>query len=162
MAEFFDKDALNSVQEDIFSKPADEFGNDASIEALWAMKAYKHAEIYFNLLCSIDVQHLKLTPHDDKIYEEFRKVFPDIEVGLLTEAALKNAEAKEIWRPFCNNFQHIEDFNFATLLRLNPELDYSEENSILVPRIQFYAIEIARNREGKNTLLRQPNKHKTT
>ena len=44
----------------------------------------------------------------------------------------------------------VEDFNFATLLRLDCTGDYSEANTILVTRAQFVAIEIARNREGLN------------
>ena len=59
------------------------------------------------------------------------------------------------WRPFCDSFKHVEDFSFATLLRLDSTLDYSEENSIIVTKIQFYAIELARNKEGANDTIRQ-------
>lgn len=38
-------------------------------------------------------------------------------------------------------------------MRLNSHSDYSEDNTIVVPRAQFLAIEIARNREGLNTNL---------
>lgn len=85
------------------------------------------------------------------------------------------------WRPFCNKFEGtVEDFNYGTLLRLDCEKDYTEENTIFgeititvlnitmlyfvalklnhfsiictaATRIQFFAIEIARNREGYNT-----------
>ena len=37
-------------------------------------------------------------------------------------------------------------FSFATLLRLDAEKDYSEENSIISTKIQFWAVELARNR----------------
>ena len=30
-------------------RPADEFGNDSRVEALWAMKAMEQAEVYFNV-----------------------------------------------------------------------------------------------------------------
>lgn len=84
-----------------------------------------------------------------------------------------------MWRSFCNQFEGlVEDFNYGTLLRLDCEGDYTEENSIFgtcaspqvcfervkleklmsatrflfsVTRIQFLAIEIARNREGYNS-----------
>ena len=37
----------------------------------------------------------------------------------------------QTWRPFCNKFEDvIEDFNYGTLLRLNCEQDYTEENTI--------------------------------
>lgn len=35
-------------------------------------------------------------------------------------------------------------------MRADTKGDYSEQNTMLVPRVQFYAIEIARNREGLN------------
>ncbi|KAG7231967.1 hypothetical protein INR49_010050 [Caranx melampygus] len=44
----------------------------------------------------------------------------------------------------------VEDFNYGTLLRLDCEKDYTEENTIFATRVQFFAIEIARNREGFN------------
>lgn len=50
----------------------------------------------------------------------------------------------------------VADFNFATMMRLNARLGYSEENSIVVPRAQFVAIEIARNRLGFNDNLPPP------
>ncbi|XP_059478546.1 protein PBDC1 [Neocloeon triangulifer] len=147
----------------LLSRPADEFGNDPSIETMWAIKAFEHAEVYFNLLCSVDTKHLRLTPFDDEIYKMFREEFPDLKVNHLTEDVLKNNNAKEIWRNFCAKFQWFEDFSYGTLLRLDCSDDYSEENSILVTRIQFLAIELARNREGNNTCIRskfKPHQHK--
>lgn len=35
--------------QDVLGRPADEFGNDETVETLWAMRAYEHAEIYFNV-----------------------------------------------------------------------------------------------------------------
>ncbi|NXK69704.1 PBDC1 protein, partial [Sylvietta virens] len=59
--------------------------------------------------------------------------------------------APQKWRPFCLRFEGVvEDFNFGTLLRLDSRREYSEENTIFATRIQFFAIEIARNREGCN------------
>ncbi|VDO93063.1 unnamed protein product [Schistosoma margrebowiei] len=55
------------------------------------------------------------------------------------------------WRPFCNEFEKkVEDFNFGTLLRLDASKGYCPENTCIVPRIQFLALEIARNRLGIN------------
>lgn len=37
----------------------------------------------------------------------------------------------QTWRPFCNEFEGlVEDFNYGTLLRLDCEKDYTEENTI--------------------------------
>lgn len=68
---------------------------------------------------------------------------------------MKSTKGKDKWRPFCEKFKEIvEDYSFGTLLRADATKDYSEENTILVIRIQFYAIELARNREGVNDGLR--------
>lgn len=59
------------------------------------------------------------------------------------------------WRPFCMEFEkEIEDYSFATLVRLDANDEYSEPNTLLVTRIQFFCIEIARNREGNNDKIR--------
>ncbi|KAH1005454.1 hypothetical protein HUJ04_006439 [Dendroctonus ponderosae] len=119
------------------------------------MRAYEHAEIYFNILCSVDPKILRLTPEDDLIYRLFREEFPKLDVQLIIEQELKSTKEKAKWRPFCEKFKTIvEDYSYGTLLRSDALKDYSEENTILVTRIQFYAVEIARNREGVNDVLR--------
>jgi len=140
----------------VLSRPAEEFENDASIEGMWAIKAYEHAEVYFNILCSVDPRLLKLTPHDDQIYKTFRETFPDLKVDAIVEDEMKSPEGKQKWRPYCEQFKDIvEDYSFGTLLRADCKGEYSQENSILATRIQFYAIEIARNREGFNNDIRE-------
>lgn len=141
---------------DVLEKPAEEFNNDPTLEGLWALKAVEHMQIHFNLICSISPKMLKLTPKDDVVYKEFRKQFPDMGIEVIDVDQLKNSEAKEKWRPFCNMFQdEVEDFNYATLLRLDAKKDYSDDNTLVVPRIQFLAIEVARNREGFNDSIRE-------
>ncbi|XP_015116543.1 protein PBDC1 [Diachasma alloeum] len=145
----------------VLSRPAEEFENDASVEALWAMKAFEHAEIYFNILCSLDPKILRLTPHDDAIYKTFREIFPDLKVDVINEDEMKSPEGKNKWRPFCEQFKDlVEDYSMGTLLRVDCTDEYSEKNSILVTRIQFYAIELARNREGFNDCIRNKFKPK--
>ncbi|XP_065515378.1 protein PBDC1 isoform X2 [Lathamus discolor] len=134
------------------SLPAEAFGNDPRVELAWAMKAHQHAEIYFNLISSVDPKFLNLTKVDDQIYSEFRAAFRDLRVEVLDPEELKSEPAKEKWRPFCLRFQGlVEDFNYGTLLRLDCRGGYTEDNSIFATRIQFFAIEIARNREGWNS-----------
>jgi len=133
------------------SLPADAYGNDPRLEAMWAMKAYNHAEVYFNLISSVEPRFLKLTKMDDHIYSSFRETFKELEVKLLNADDLKSVEAKERWRLFCNQFEGlVEDFNYGTLLRLDCEKDYTEDNTIFATRVQFFAVEVARNREGHN------------
>nr|XP_020492627.1 protein PBDC1 [Labrus bergylta] len=133
------------------SQRAEEYENDPRLEEMWAMKAYNHAEVYFNLISSVEPKFLKLTKLDDKIYTDFRETFKELDIKLLKVDDLKSEQAKETWRPFCNQFEGlIEDFNYGTLLRLDCEKDYTEENTIFATRAQFFAVEIARNREGYN------------
>ncbi|KAK8779685.1 protein PBDC1 [Amblyomma americanum] len=146
--------ALGAAQ--LLTRPASEFGNDPMVESLWAMKAVEHMEVYFSLISTVDPKVLKLTPHDDAIYKDFRERFPELDVGHLVESEIKSEESKKEWREFCTKFEDVvEDFNFATLVRLDSEKDYAEENTTLVPRVQFYALEIARNREGCNDSIRE-------
>ncbi|XP_058473524.1 protein PBDC1 [Solea solea] len=136
------------------SLPAEAYGNDSRVEAMWAMKAYNHAEVYFNLISSVDPKFLKLTKVDDKIYSSFREIFKELDIKVLNQDDLKSNEAKERWRPFCNQFEGVvQDFNYGTLLRLDCEKDYTEENTMFATRIQFFAVEIARNREGHNDVV---------
>jgi len=161
---------------------------------MWAMKAYNHAEVYFNvseqmnewmvtiypaailehlnvqfnwqflspqLISSVEPKFLKLTKSDEQIYTKFREAFPDLSIGVLDPDQLKSADAKEVWdvtfaremslllyitqrvcqalfqfcfqkwRPFCNQFEGVvDDFNYGTLLRLDCQKDYTEENTI--------------------------------
>uniref|UniRef100_A0AAY4EDM4 Polysaccharide biosynthesis domain-containing protein n=1 Tax=Denticeps clupeoides TaxID=299321 RepID=A0AAY4EDM4_9TELE len=113
------------------SLPAEAYGNDPQLEVMWAMKAYNHAEVYFNLISSVDPKFLKLTKSDDNIYSAFIETFSDLDLQMLDPDKLKSSDAKEKWRPFCNQFEGIvEDFNYGTLLRLDSRKDYTEENTI--------------------------------
>ncbi|CAH1109235.1 unnamed protein product [Psylliodes chrysocephalus] len=147
---------------DILNRPAEEFDNDQSVETMWAIKAFEHAEVYFNILCSVDPKLLKLTPVDDIIYRIFREEFPKLDVEVIKEDELKSTKEKAKWRPFCERFKTlVEDYSFGTLLRSDAKDDYKEDNTMLVTRIQFYAIELARNKEGVNDILRKKFKPKS-
>ncbi|NXR71120.1 PBDC1 protein, partial [Pycnonotus jocosus] len=101
------------------------------VELAWAIKAHQHAQVYFNLISSVEPKFLKLTQVDDLIYREFREVFRELRVDLLNPEELKSEPAKAKWRPFCLRFEGlVEDFNFGTLLRLDSRQEYSEENTI--------------------------------
>ena len=144
------------------ARPSEEFGNDERVEALWAMKAYEHAEVYFNILCCVDPSQIpRLSPCDEEIYTAFRKEFPDMKVDVLDEIKdLKSDAMKKRWREFCEAHKDVEDYSFATLLRLDSSGEYEEQNSVIVTKIQFYAIELARNREGHNSSIRHKFKPK--
>ncbi|ESO98343.1 hypothetical protein LOTGIDRAFT_114503, partial [Lottia gigantea] len=124
------------------------------VELQWAIQASNHAETYFNIITAVDPTTLKLTKYDDEIYKKFKDEFPDFKIDVIDTEQLKSPEAKLKWRPFCEEFKEVEDYNYGSLLRLDATKDYSESNSIFALRIQFLAIEIARNREGLNSNLR--------
>lgn len=109
---------------------------------------------YSQLLCSVDPKLLKLTPFDDQIYQTFREDFPDFNINLVREDDIKTPEAKAKWREFINKFNKLEDFSYGTLMRSDASLEFGPDNSVLVVRVQFLAIEIARNREGVNDEVR--------
>lgn len=81
---------------------------------------------------------------------------------MIKEDELKSTKEKAKWRPFCERFKTlVEDYSFGTLLRSDAKDDYKEDNTMLVTRIQFYAIELARNKEGVNDILRKKFKPKS-
>lgn len=100
---------------------------------------------------------------DDVIYQVFRQEFPSLNVKKVNEDEMKNPTGKVKWKLFCERFKDVlEDYNYGTLLRTDCADEYSQENSILVPRVQFLAVELARNREGFNDVVRTKFKSQKT
>lgn len=128
--------------------------NLEDIEKQFAVKAVQQMGTYWNLLSTVPPSKLKLTQYDDEILEEFYRAFPEYDeakIAVLNEDELKSKENKERWREYIKNFEEkIEDFNFGTLVRKDVSKEYSEDNTIFVVRIQFYAIELMRNKLGLN------------
>jgi hypothetical protein len=129
--------------------------NLEDVEKQFAVKAVVHAQTYWNLLTKVSGSSLRLTKMDDDIYEHLLKEFPefeDIKYGeVIDEDVMKSVSGKVRWRKFMNFYEgKVTDFNFGTLLRADSHKEYSEENTIFVPRMQFYAIEIFRNKKGLN------------
>ncbi|CAO3637452.1 unnamed protein product [Cunninghamella blakesleeana] len=126
------------------------------IEKQWAVKAMHHAETYFKLISAIDGKKLRLTNIDDEIYKDFEETFPEINVQHLDEEQFKTPEGKEKWRKWVNKYEkRVSEFNFGTLIRIDSRDDYTEQNTMFGVRMQFYAIEIARNRKGLNDDVRK-------
>ena len=48
------------------------------------------------------------------------------------------------------NKHMVRDYNMGTLIRIDSREEFGPQNSVVVPRLQFYCIEIARNRKGFN------------
>ena len=131
--------------------PASAFGNDVSLEFVWAEKASRYAEVHMKLLTYVDPASVKLTRFDDYIHRLFLRYFKNVNIEAINEHDFKSEHSKTLWRPFCEHFKSvIDEFNFGTLLRKDCKKDYTEDNCFLVTRIQFFAVEIARNRKGLN------------
>ena len=114
--------------------------------------AVQQMTTYWAILEKVRGSSLRLTKMDDEIIEHLRKDFPDFDAKeTIDEDKMKSKEGKERWRNFVNQYdKKIDDFNFGTILRTNPKFEYGEKETIFAVRMQFYAIEIARNRAGLN------------
>ncbi|KAK8847483.1 hypothetical protein IAR55_005341 [Kwoniella newhampshirensis] len=130
-------------------------GNAGEIEMQFAVKTVEHLEAYEKLITGIPPSKIKFTPIDDELYTNLLDEFPEFKfddaLRVLNEDEMKSARGKERWRKFIMPYEkRVTDYNFGTLIRRNAEQLYSEDNSVLVTRVQFYALEIARNRAGLN------------
>ncbi|GAA5841730.1 hypothetical protein JCM11251_007068 [Rhodosporidiobolus azoricus] len=137
---------------------AEKAENDEGIEMQFAVMCMEKAETHFKLITSMRASTLpRLTKWDDAILATFLLDFPDLAHdkeklrNLNEERDLKSPTMKKRWREFMMKFEkEIDEYNFGTLIRANCEDDYTQENSMFGYRLQFYAIEIQRNRLGLN------------
>ncbi|WWC59561.1 uncharacterized protein I303_102117 [Kwoniella dejecticola CBS 10117] len=134
---------------------AETAGNNPEIEMQFAVKTVEHLEAYEKLICGIPPSKIKFTPIDEELYTNMLDIFPELKfednLRELDEDAMKSPSGKERWRKFIMPYEkRVTDYNFGTLIRRRSDELYSEENSVLVTRVQFYAIEIARNKAGLN------------
>lgn len=130
----------------------EEADNFEDIEKQFAVKVVQHMTTYWSILEKVPGSKLRLTKIDDEIHENFQKEFPDYDLkATINEDEMKSKAGKERWRNFINQYEKkVDDFNFGTMLRANPAWEYGEKETIFAVRMQFYAIEIARNRAGLN------------
>jgi len=138
---------------------AEEADNAEDIEKQFAVKAVQQMLTYWEILKQMRGSTLKLTKYDDEIYEHFKKEFPEFDpTATINEDEMKSKEGKERWRKFIAEYEKkVDDYNFGTMLRANPKFEYGEEETIFAVRMQFYAIEIVRNRDGLNDWIYEEN-----
>ncbi|KAF2131948.1 DUF757-domain-containing protein [Dothidotthia symphoricarpi CBS 119687] len=131
---------------------AEQQENFEDIEKQFAVKVVQHMETYWNILEKVPGSKLRLTKLDDEIHEHFKKEFPEFDPkATINEDEMKSKEGKERWRKFIGEYEKkVEDYNFGAMLRASPDIEYSETGTIFAVRMQFYAVEIVRNREGLN------------
>ena len=128
--------------------------NLEAIEQQFAVAAVEQLDTYWKLLESIPGSELTLTSQDEEIFTTFLACFPEFTKEKLIrfdENELKTKENKARWRDWAKNFENsVEDFNFGCLLRTDSTRPYEQDNTTFSFRLQFYAIEIARNKLGLN------------
>ncbi|KAK9770173.1 hypothetical protein SCAR479_13138 [Seiridium cardinale] len=126
--------------------------NLEDMEKQFAVKVVQHMEIYWSILEKVKGSTIRLTKLDDEIYEHLQTAFPEFDPAkAVDEDEMKSPEGKKRWREFMMKYEKtVDDYNFGTMVRANPKTEYTQEGTIFVPRMQFYAIEIARNRNGIN------------
>lgn len=128
--------------------------------------AVQHMETYWSILEKVRGSSLRLTKIDDEIYEHLKKDFPEFDPAeTINEDEMKSKTGKERWRKFLMEYEKkVDDYNFGTMLRSSPKTEYDQHGTIFgqlasstrgtpnmatanneaVPRMQFYAVEIAR------------------
>eukprot|EP00010_Vexillifera_abyssalis_P007261 CAMPEP_0201546020 /NCGR_PEP_ID=MMETSP0173_2-20130828/2419_1 /ASSEMBLY_ACC=CAM_ASM_000268 /TAXON_ID=218659 /ORGANISM="Vexillifera sp., Strain DIVA3 564/2" /LENGTH=223 /DNA_ID=CAMNT_0047954597 /DNA_START=48 /DNA_END=717 /DNA_ORIENTATION=+ len=133
-----------------YSMKTNQVGNNEQIERAWAEAAGLYCEQFSNKLARLkDLKDVVFTPVDDQIYNLFRQRFPDYDVKSIPEDVSRGEKPK--LREFCEEFKNtVDNYNFGTLLRKDAYGDFTPDNTIVVVRIVFYAIELARCREGTN------------
>lgn len=126
--------------------------NFEDMEKQFAVKAVHQMTVYWGILEKMPGSKLRLTRMDDEILEDFKKTFTDFDPAEpIDEDKMKSKEGKEKWRNFVEQYKEtVDDYNFGTMLRVSPKTEYGEKETIFAVRMQFYAIEIARNRAGLN------------
>ncbi|KAK1981628.1 putative polysaccharide biosynthesis protein [Colletotrichum cereale] len=131
---------------------AQDADNLEDIEKQFAVKVVQHMETYWNILEKVKGSSLRLTKIDDEIYEHLQRDFPDFDpAATINEDEMKSKDGKDRWRKFMMAYENkVDDYNFGTMVRASPKFEYGQNEVIFAPRMQFYAIEIARNRKGLN------------
>ncbi|KAM4055989.1 polysaccharide biosynthesis domain-containing protein [Hirsutella rhossiliensis] len=131
---------------------AEDAGNMEEIEKQFAVKVVKHMQTYWSILEKVKGSTIRLTKMDDDIYNHLKEAFPNFDpAATIDEDEMKSKTGKERWRTFMMTYEKkVDDYNFGTMVRNSPKVEYEENTTIFVPRMQFYAIEIARNKNGLN------------
>jgi len=87
---------------------------------------------YWSILEKVPGSKLRLTKIDDEILENFQKEFPDFDLkATIIEDEMKSKAGKERWRSFIMQYEKkVDDYNFGTMLRASPAMEYGEKETI--------------------------------
>lgn len=125
------------------------------MEKQFAVKAVQHMMTYWSILEKMPGSKLRLTRMDDDILAHLHADFPEFDAAVtIEEDEMKSPEGKERWRKFVKVYEKgdkkVDEYNFGTMLRKSAKTEYGEKETMLALRMQFFAVEIARNRAGLN------------
>lgn len=88
---------------------------------------------------------------DDDIYAHLKAEFPEFDpAATINEEEMKSKSGKERWRKFMMAYdKKVDDYNFGTMLRTSPSVEYEKDTTIF--GIDIYPL--AKLRQGKPPLL---------
>lgn len=89
-------------------------------------------QTYWAILEKVKGSALRLTKMDEEIYEHLKTDFPEFDpAATIDEDEMKSKAGKERWRKFMMAYEKkVDDYNFGTMLRTNPKLEYGQEETI--------------------------------
>ncbi len=92
----------------------------------------QHLETYWAILQKVKGSALRLTKMDDDILEHLKADFPDFDpAATIDENEMKSKAGKERWRKFMVAYEKkIDDYNFGTMLRTSPKVEYDQDTTI--------------------------------
>ena len=87
---------------------------------------------YWAILEKMRGSQLRLTKIDDDIYQHLKTDFPAFDPRqTINEDEMKSKGGKERWRKFMMAYEKsVVDYNFGTILRLNPAWEYGQKETI--------------------------------
>ncbi|KAJ3372827.1 polysaccharide biosynthesis domain containing protein 1 [Allomyces arbusculus] len=117
----------------------------------WAQRAIAFASTHSKRLAKYGCK-THLTKIDQELAKAVRATFPTLDLLMLDVAQFTDEEVKRKWAALAQRYAASlpNDWRELTLLRIRAAQDYTDTNSFVVTRGQFYAIEAARNVEGVN------------
>ena len=101
--------------------------------------AVQHMSTYWAVLEKVRGSSLRLTKMDDDIREHLQKDFPEFDpAATIDEDEMKSKTGKERWRKFMMAYEKkIDDYNFGTLMRTDPKLEYGNDETIFGRRFHM-------------------------
>lgn len=120
---------------------------DRGIFAAIAFCAFHRSQLVARGVHSSQPLLLTTSAADDaRLLLKFRGAFPLLDVAELCDDDLKEGRAQDDWRRFLE--KESTGAEELTMLRCKSAGSYTDENMMLVPRLQFMCIEVAREAEG--------------